>query len=176
MSLPLLILSLACGDAGSSATTPEVLSAAASKTTIASFAALGAHILESRSEITTAREGVADEVIQEVTRLRWQDDDHWQWVRERGESRLSEVRVFDGLAWTATGDAALRRRPDPEPLRAALRLDADPWVATVGTAESRIGYVEAGEEEVEGRKVWRYTLSLLPGVSGGRKSRDVLAV
>ncbi|GDX78897.1 hypothetical protein LBMAG42_07080 [Deltaproteobacteria bacterium] len=176
MSLPLLILSLACGSGGSSATTPEVLSAAAQKTTIASFEALGAHILESRSEITTAREGVEDSLVSEVTRLRWQDDDHWQWVRERDGSRLSEVRVFDGVAWAASGAAALRRRPDPEPLRASLALDADPWVATMGTAESRIGYTEAGEEEVEGRKVWRYVLSLLPGVSGGRKSRDVLAV
>lgn len=176
MSLPLLMLILACGDRASAPSTPEALSAAAGKTTIASFEALGSHILESRTEITTERDGVEAATVNEITRLRWQDDDHWQWVREREGARLSEVRVFDGVAWTASGRADLRKRPDPEPLRAELALDADPWAAAMGTSESRVGYTQVGEEEVEGRKVWRYSLSLLPGVSGGRKSRDVLLI
>lgn len=176
MNLLLLLLSLACPDRSLEGANSQALAVAAQETTVATFLALGPHILEAHTEVVTERPEAPTTTVKNTSRLRWQDDRHWQWIRERDGARLSEVRVFGGKAWSAVGTAGLKARPDAEPLRAELGLDADPWVAALGAAESRILYTEAGEEDIEGRKVWRYLLALSPGTAGGRRSRDVISV
>ncbi len=176
MSLLLLLLSLACADRSPEGVNSEALASAARKTTVASFSALGPHILEAHTEVVTGRPAGQTSTVKNTSRLRWQDDRHWQWIRERDGTRLSEVRVFGGKAWSSVGAGGLKARPDAEPLRAELGLDADPWVSALGAAESRILYTEGGEEDIEGRKVRRYNLALVPGAAAGRRSRDVLSV
>ena len=169
-----LLLLAACRSGGQSPV--DAAPAAAAKTTFASSEALGAHVMQSRSETTIEREGVAAATVKETMVLRWQDDDHWQLVREREGARLSEVRVWEGHAWQADGRGPFRDRGDAEPLRAELSVHADPWQDVLASNADRVGYVDSGEEDIEGRKVWRYELQLLPGAPGAGKSRDVLGV
>lgn len=175
MSLLLLLCSFACRNDAPEAVPAEAFPAAASRTTFASAEALGAYVLEAHVETTEERPGDTS-TVQETSRLRWQDADHWQWERERGGERLTEARVWDGEAWVATDRGRFEKRPDAEPLFADLRQQADPWAAALGTNADRVSYTEAGEEDIEGRKVWRYTLGLTPGPPGGRRSRDVVAI
>ena len=175
MSLLLLLLSLACRREAPAEAPADAFPVAAARTTFASAEALGAYVLESHAEITTER-GEHTDTVKETTRLRWKDADHWQWEHSRDGVRLSEVRVWDGAAWAAEGTGGFLPRDDAEPALAELRLQADPWATALGPNAERVSYTEAGEEDIEGRRVWRYTLGLSPGAPGGRKSRDVLAV
>ncbi len=172
----LLPLFFACDPVGPAADPPEVFPVAAAQTTFASAEALGAYVSEAHREITTTREGAEPTVLRELTRLRWQSEDRWQWLEMRDGVRVSEVRVWDGVAWRSAAAGIFRRQADPASARADLVLSGDPWSRVLGTAAARVGYRDAGEEDIEGRKVWHYRLALLPNETPGRKSRDVTRV
>ncbi len=133
-------------------------------------------MLEARIETTHTTEGGQPEVSEELTRLRWQDADHWQFVRERADTLLSETRVWDGELWTATRDRELRRGRDAEVARVGLAQQSDPWERTLGPTGSRIAYIELGTENVENRTTRHYRLELTPSPPGARKGQEVLGV
>lgn len=174
MSL-LLLLSLACSSGGAPPAAPESYPQAAMGTTFASTEALGAYILESHVDTTTVR-GAHSEDVSETTRLRWQDSDHWQWEDVRDGKRLTEVRVWEGVAWRAQGAGELERQRDPATSFTDLRLHSDPWTEALGTFVDRVAYTQAGEEDIESRKVWRYTLGMLPAPPGSGRSRELLSL
>lgn len=172
----LLLLLLACDEGRPEPLAPEVFPEAAERTTFASSEALGAYVMEAHSEVTTTREGGPSQLVREVTRLRWQSEDEWQWQELREGELISEVRVWQGVAWRRSGNGELRRQADSASARADLTLSADPWSAALGTSASRVEYRDPVEEDIEGRKVWRYRLALRPNDAPGRRSRDVTRV
>lgn len=174
--LLLLPLLLACNEGGPAAQPPEVFPVAADRTTFASSEALGAYVLEAHREVTTTRGEAPPSTITEVTRLRWQSEDQWQWQELRDGEPVSEVRVWEGVAWRRSGSGEFRRQSDVASARADLTLSGDPWSGTLGTASSRVEYRDAAEEDIEGRKVWRYQLALRANEAPGRKTRDVTRV
>ncbi len=174
--LLLLPLLLACNESGPVAQPPEVFPEAADRTTFASAEALGAYVMEAHSEVTTTRGEGPPGVVSEVTRLRWQSEDQWQWLKVRDGLPVAEVRVWEGVAWRRSGEGEFRRQADVASARADLTLSGDPWSGALGTAAARVEYREAVEEDIEGRKVWRYRLALRANDTPGRKTRDVTRV
>ncbi len=176
---PLLVLwSLGCADAPTTAE-PVALPVAAERTTFASAEALGAYVLEARTQTTTTPAGGEASVVEETTRLRWRDDEHWQYVRERGGERLSETLVWEGEVYKAGRSGERRRSGDSEVARMELGQQADPWARTLGPLSSRVSLTEAGEEIIETRRVHRYALGLTPESPAGgspRKARTVSGV
>lgn len=172
---PFVLLTLSCAEP-SVEVPPVTLDVAAERTTFATSEALGAYVLEARVVTTHEPDGGATTTTEELTRLRWQDDDHWQYVRERAGETLSETRVWDGEVWKAGRDGALRKGGDSEVARVELGQQADPWERTLGPLASRILLTEAGEEIVETRRAHRYQLSLKPAAPTGRKTTEVVGV
>jgi hypothetical protein len=172
----LLPLLLACNEDGPPVQPPEVFPEAAARTTFASAEALGAYVLEAHRKITTTRASGETTVVTELSRLRWQSEAQWQWLEMRDGARVSEVRVWEGTAFRASGSGLFRRQLDVAGARGDLTVSGDPWSRSLGTAADRVSYDEAREEEIEGRKVWHYRLGLLLSDSPGRKARDVLGV
>lgn len=170
-----LLLTLSCADATPDQP-PVTLDVAAERTTFATSEALGAYVLEARVATTHAPDGAAATTTEELTRLRWQDDDHWQYVRERSGETLSETRVWDGEVWKAGRGGVLAKGGDTEVARVELGQQADPWNRTLGPLASRIQLTDAGEEIVETRRVRRYQLSLKPAAPTGRKTTEVVGV
>lgn len=152
------------------------LPAAAGETTFASAEALGAYVLEARIMTTHTPDGGQPDVSEELTRLRWQDADHWQFVRERADTLLSETRVWDGQLWTATRDRELRLGHDAEVARVGLGQQSDPWARTLGPTAAQIAYIDLGIENVENRTTHQYRLELAPSAPGARKRQEVVSV
>ena len=172
MTALLLLLSLGCRSATPAADAPVAMSVASAKTTLASADALGAYVLEAHEDVTVDR-GASSTTVHDTTRLRWANAGQWSWERGREGKPVSEVRVWDGVAWQSHGEGPLRRRGDAAPALAELTRDADPWKGAIGVNEDRVVYTEAGHEDIEGRKVLRYTLGLAESAASGRRSREV---
>lgn len=170
-----VLLSLSCRDAPP-AEAPVTLPVAADRTTFASSEALGAYVLEARLVTTHEPDDGAPTTIEELTRLRWRDSDHWRYVRERGGERLSDTHVWEGQVWKAGRSGELRRTGDSEVARMELGQQADPWERTLGPLAARLSLTEVGEEIIETRRVHRYQLSLAPAPERTRKGIDVLSV
>ncbi len=115
-------------------------------------------------------------MTEELTRLRWQDAEHWQFVRERAGDLLSESRVWDGQLWTATRDRELRRGRDAEVARVGLAQQADPWERTLGPTAANVAYIDLGTEIVENRTTHHYRLDLVPTPAKVRKGQEVVGV
>jgi hypothetical protein len=172
----LLPILLACSGGDPAVAPPEVYPEAAAQTTFASAEALGSYVLEAHLDVTTTRESGTPTVISELTRLSWQSSDRWQWLEMRDGKRVSEVRVWEGAAWRCGGSGVFRKLISDASASADLTTSGDPWSRALGTAADRVGYRDAGEEDIEGRKVWHYRLGLLPSGTPGRKVRDVSRV
>lgn len=170
-----LLVTLGCADAPAPVA-PVTLDVAADRATFATAEELGAYVLEARVVTTHEPDGGDVTTTEELTRLRWQDDMHWQYVRERAGERLSDTRVWEGEVWRAGRSGQLRAGGDAEVARMELGRQADPWERTLGPLASRVQLTEVGEDNVETRRAHRYQLSLKPAPPTSRKSTEVTGV
>lgn len=146
----------------------------AKRTTFATMMAFGSFRLDARTT-TTTHTFSGDEKQEESYSLRWNDASAWQTVRGRDGIRVEELRVWDNLAWHATGSGPFVNKGDGEPFRAALAGAWDPWHDAVGNFSNSIGFREVGTEQVEGRAATVYTLEPILNVPS-RKSAQFLGV
>lgn len=159
---------LACSGGGTPTPAP-VLAEASTRVTFGTVAELGAHVLEASLRQETTTGDAAPEVTASTFRLRWRDEDHWSAERTVNGVRADRMVVWDGAGWTSNGEARWRKEADAEPLRVQLAHTWDPWEVATELFPDRITYTEAGGEEVEGRRVRAYTLSLGPAPAKSRR-------
>lgn len=154
----MLLLLVACTAREPELTRPE----AARVVTFGTLTALGSFQMESSVERATRYGDNPPQVVKTATELRWQDPDHWSLRTVRDGTVETRTVVWDAVGWLSTPAGRLERRPDAEPLRAALSRSWDPWAEALGAYEAQLQYEPMGTEEVAGRKAERFAVSLVP--------------
>lgn len=157
-----LLILLACGDPPATVEDVAPLVPASSKVTFATVEELGPHRLDATIDRTTLVPDQNPLTTKEVIAVRWQDPDHWQARRSRDGAPIDQIVVWDHTAWEAVGKGKLVNRGDAEPFRVQLAATWDPWAAALESASEHVALTAAALEDVDGRRAWRHTVSVIP--------------
>ena len=163
-----LLVLLACGSTDGTPAAPTLtLPQAAKQTTFAGVTALGSFHLQASLRKTDTVEGRPAKESAETMEIRWKDADHWSYVSARDGRVVSDVRVWDGVAWTIRAGVT-EKKGDPEPFRIQVATVWDPWSWGLERLAEDVKSVAGPVELLDGRRAVRYTLALEDQKKGHR--------
>lgn len=145
-------------------TEEEKLAKASTKVIFASTEALGSHRYESRVRRKELREGIAESSHDEIVKIDWNDWDNFSYSRTIDDKEVTSIIVSNHIPWLKSYNKPWKEDEDAEPYRLQLRSAWNTWEQYIGSYEDVLSWKSLGSEEIEGRRVTRYELSVDPTV------------
>ena len=143
-------------------TEEEKLAEASNKVIFASTEALGAHKYESRVRRKELRDGIVESSHDEIVEIYWNDWDNFSYSRTIDDKEVTAIIVINHIPWLKSYNKPWKKEEDAEPYRLQLRGAWNTWEQYLGSYERKLSFTPLGTEEIEGRGITRYELSLDP--------------